>query len=137
MICQGIYQNEDGVTHSFAKPMTLEFPADAGRCEQCRVQIAGTVCGKEGLTLRIRLEGDAIEGGRRELRDLTEVAWGDPLPPSREGVTLVLRYLEGEEALWDVARKCRTTVAAIRGANDLGENEGSVSGRMLLIPMGD
>lgn len=137
VICQGIYQNEDGVTHSFAKPMTLEFPADAGRCEQCRVQIAGTVCGKEGLTLRIRLEGDAIEGGRRELRDLTEVALGDPLPPSREGVTLVLRYLEGEEALWDVARKCRTTVAAIRGANDLGENEGSVSGRMLLIPMGD
>lgn len=137
VICQGLYQNEDGVVHGFAKPMTLEFTADADRCEQCRVQVASAVCGKEGVTLRIRLEGDNIEGARHELRDLTEITMGDPLPSNREGVTLVLRYIEGEEALWDVARKCRTTVGAIRGANGLGENEATVSGQMLLIPMGD
>ncbi len=135
--CQGLYQNEDGVTHSFSKPLTLEFTADASRCEQCRVQVVSAVCGKEGVTLRIRLEGDNVEGGRRELRDLTEITMGDPLPDTCEGVTLILRYIEGEEALWDVARGCRTTVNAIRGANGLGENELTVSGRMLLIPMGD
>ena len=69
--------------------------------------------------------------------DITENHHGEPLPAAREGVTLTLRYIDEEEALWDVARTCRTTVAAIRGANGLGENETAVSGRMLLIPMGD
>lgn len=137
VICQGLYHNEEGTVHSFAKPMTLEFTADTCRCEQCRVQIASAVCGKEGVTLRIRLEGDNVEGGRHELRDLTEITIGDPLPAAREGVTLTLRYIEAEEALWDVARGCRTTVSAIRGANGLAENEQTVSGRMLLIPMGE
>ncbi|MCI8879811.1 MAG: DUF3794 domain-containing protein [Clostridiaceae bacterium] len=135
--CQGLYHNEDGAVHSFSKPLTLEFTADASRCEQCRVQVASAVCGKEGVTLRARLEGDSIAGDRLELRDITEITIGEPLPAAREGVTLTLRYIDEEEALWDVARTCRTTVAAIRGANGLGENETAVSGRMLLIPMGD
>lgn len=135
--CQGIYHNEDGAVHSFAKPLTLEFAAEAGKCEQCRVQVASAVCGKEGITLRARLEGDSVEASRIEIRDITEIALGDPLPETRQGVTLTLRYIEGEEALWDVARGCRTTVAAIRDANGLDENEQTVSGRMLLIPMGE
>lgn len=135
--CQGLYHNEDGAIHGFSKPLTLDFTADASRCEQCRVQVASAVCGKEGVTLRMRLEGESIQGNRVELRDITEIAMGEPLPPTREGVTLTLRYIDGEEALWDVARGCRTTVEAIRGANGLGENELTVSGRMLLIPMGD
>ncbi len=135
--CQGLYHNEEGAIHSFSKPLTLDFNAEANRCEQCRVQVASAVCGKDGVTLRTRLEGDNIQGERVELRDITEIAMGEPLPPAREGVTLTLRYIDDEEALWDVARGCRTTVAAIRGANGLDENELTVSGRMLLIPMGD
>ena len=51
----------------------------------------------------------------------------DPQRPS-----LVLRRVGGE-SLWDIAKKCGSTVAAIRSANKLQEDP--KPGQMLLIPV--
>ena len=42
-------------------------------------------------------------------------------------------FITGEESLWDIAKKCGSTVAAIRSVNKLQEEP--KPGQMLLIPV--
>ena len=56
-------------------------------------------------------------------------------PKNNDGVTLVLRYIDQEQALWEVAKSCGTTMEAIRRANDLPPDAVSASKTMLLIPI--
>ena len=54
--------------------------------------------------------------------------------PREERPAVVIRTLEEDTALWDVAKELRTTVSAIQTANDL-EGETAPAGVMLLIPI--
>ena len=56
---------------------------------------------------------------------------------SHNGVTLVLKQINGEERLWDIAKNCGTTEQAIRCANDLPTEAERVQNAMLLIPIQD
>ncbi len=47
---------------------------------------------------------------------------------------MILRPAAPEDTLWSLAKQCRTTMASIRDANVLGEDEAVLSG-MLLIPI--
>ena len=50
-------------------------------------------------------------------------------------MTLLLRYIDHERELWDVAKDCGATVDAIRKANDMAAEVSSVRNTMLLIPI--
>ena len=54
--------------------------------------------------------------------------------PREERPAVIIRTLEEDAALWDIAKELRTTVSAIRTANDL-EGETAPAGTMLLIPI--
>ena len=55
--------------------------------------------------------------------------------PAEPRPSAVLRLFGTEDSLWEAAKQCRSTVAAIEGANGLQEGEG-LAGRVLLIPCG-
>lgn len=56
----------------------------------------------------------------------------EPLPTRRPAV--LLRRTDGQEELWQIAKSCRSSVAAIRAANEL-TGELAPADTMLLIPM--
>ena len=55
--------------------------------------------------------------------------------PGKGDVTLVLRCVDDGEQLWDIAKQYATTMAAIRAANGLADDQQAVSAQMLLIPI--
>ena len=54
--------------------------------------------------------------------------------PREERPSVIIRTLEEDAPLWDIAKELRTTVSAIQTANDL-EGETAPAGAMLLIPI--
>jgi hypothetical protein len=63
---------------------------------------------------------------------VTGLTLGDEAEPDPMRPSLILRRA-GQEPLWELAKRCGSTVDAICDANDLtGEPE---SGRMILIPV--
>ena len=54
-------------------------------------------------------------------------------PPEKEHPSLVLRRIEKDETLWDVAKAYRTDPALILQANDVQDGEPLPDG-MILIP---
>ena len=50
-------------------------------------------------------------------------------------MSLILRCVEQEERLWDIAKHYHTTVDAIRQANQIAPECQSAASRMLLIPV--
>jgi hypothetical protein len=63
---------------------------------------------------------------------ITGVQLGETVEPDPNRPSLILRSC-GEEQLWDIAKKCGTTVEAIRTANQLTQEP--EKGQMLLIPV--
>lgn len=51
-----------------------------------------------------------------------------------DGPAVIIRTLESDGDLWDIAKELRTTVSAIQIANDM-EEEIAPAGTMLLIPI--
>ena len=54
--------------------------------------------------------------------------------PREERPAVIIRTLEEDASLWDIAKELRTTVSAIQTANDL-EGETAPAGAMLLVPI--
>ena len=48
--------------------------------------------------------------------------------------SLVLRSLGPEETLWDLAKRCRSTVPMILAANGLESEADAGAGNLLLVP---
>lgn len=63
---------------------------------------------------------------------VTGVRLGEQVEPDPNRPSLILRSC-GDEQLWDIAKKCGTTVDAIRSANQLVQEP--EKGQMLLIPV--
>ena len=63
---------------------------------------------------------------------VTGLQLGEPIEPDPNRPSLILRSC-GDEQLWDIAKKCGTTVDAIRTANQLSQEP--EKGQMLLIPV--
>ena len=63
---------------------------------------------------------------------VTELERQPEAEPDQQRPSLILRRA-GEESLWDIAKKCGSTVAAIRSVNKLQEEP--KPGQMLLIPV--
>ena len=134
-----LYTSDDGGLYSAGRTLTVPVKlAQAG--EQLAAQdVTLTVTASpngDGAALRIGVGGGLLQRTECMVNDITAVEAGEPAADSGMGaVTLVLRYVNGEEPLWDIAKSYRTTVQAIRGANSLPEDAASACGQMLLIPI--
>ena len=69
------------------------------------------------------------------IRDLTTLTVDTEACSPTAPVSVILRYMDAGERLWDIAKSYRTTVDAIRQANQLTEDVTNTQAQMLLIPV--
>ncbi len=120
-------------TLSLTCPVTV--PEHAQVRAACTVPQADAAVTETGVELRLEAEFSCTVTRLQRLRCLSAFTLEEDAEEEQERPSIVLRKLGAEESLWDAAKACRTTLAEIEQANDLGE-EGAAAGRMLLIPRG-
>lgn len=114
-------------------PLTMSCAA-AGDVSQIELNARASSAGEKGMLLTVTAAGMASPGETLAFRHITAAEAGEKAA-GREGVTLLLRYIDQERELWDVAKDCGATVDAIRKANDMAAEVSSVRNTMLLIPI--
>lgn len=85
-----------------------------------------------GLPKRAELPLRLTTSGGQSIPMVTSMVPGPETQPDPQRPSLILRRA-GEESLWELAKECGSTVAAIRSANGL--QDAPKPGRMLLIPV--
>lgn len=133
-----LYTGESGEPYGVCIPVEAACPLELeeGCVCLCRCESMGDVYASPapgGLEARFTLDFHYCALTRWELTALSALYPGEAEENPGEQPSLVLRMLEREERLWDVAKGCGTTVADIMGANQL-EEESQARGRLLLIP---
>lgn len=136
-IFQALYYGEDGTLQSGSSRWEekLTLPAAEGSWIDARMLPIGqiqAVPGPEGLMLngsfQLQLQTTAENG----LPMVTGLEVGEKLQPDAGRPSLIL-CRPGNEGLWNLAKRCGSTVDAIRSANALQEEP--VGDRLLLIPV--
>ncbi|MFR3788018.1 MAG: SPOCS domain-containing protein [Agathobaculum desmolans] len=108
--------------------------AAAGELSDIDLRAHASPAGEKGLLLTITASGLVASEERLMFRHIITLEPTESSCPA-DGVTLVLRCIDQEERLWDIAKNCGTTVKAIRSVNGLSEETEQVSQTMLLIPI--
>lgn len=116
-------------------PLTMPY-SEAGEPEDLTLSARATAAGERGLLLTVTANGAAATQERVTFCHISALEI-KPKESSHNGVTLVLKQINGEERLWDIAKNCGTTEQAIRCANDLPAEAERVQNAMLLIPIQD
>ena len=116
-------------------PLTMPY-SEAGEPEELTLSARATAAGERGLLLTVTANGAAATQERVTFCHISALEI-KPKESSHNGVTLVLKQINGEERLWDIAKNCGTTEQAIRCANDLPAEAERVQNAMLLIPIQD
>jgi len=135
---QALALSDDGdlfaVQHPMSVPCAIELPEGCACFCQCEgvgdVYAAPTAAGVE---VRFTLDFRYCAMEKRELVAVCSLCPGEAETEAGEQPSLVLRMLERDERLWDVAKTYGTTIADIISANEL-EDASAAAGRLLLIP---
>lgn len=134
-----LFTAEDGQLHSASRTLTLPVHVTQAGADLSAQDVSLTVAATpngENATLKIGISGDLMRHTDCTVNDITSVKAGElEAADDRGAVTLVLRYVNAEEPLWDIAKNYRTTMDAIRGANDLSDDVRCAREQMLLIPI--
>ena len=116
--------------------VTLAIPLqENANCSVERIFCPEPFCaaGAAGLTVKLPVELSVRCYAEHRLR---AVRGGEVTPLEEKGKkpSLILRFTEEAEELWEIAKSCKTSEAAIREVNDLS---GTVipANTLLLIPM--
>lgn len=135
-----LYLSESDEVFSASHQITINSRFDCPEEGICMAQcfnegdvFAAPVSG--GAEARFAVSFQVLMAQRRSLVVLKEARLQEPDDSNPEAAlpSIVLRQMEGDESLWDMAKSCGTTRAVILSSNDL-ETEGECRGRMLLIP---
>ena len=116
-------------------PLTMPY-SEAGEPEELTLSARATAAGERGLLLTVTANGAAATQERVTFCHISALEI-KAKESSHNGVTLVLKQINGEERLGDIAKNCGTTEQAIRCANDLPTEAERVQNAMLLIPIQD
>lgn len=134
-----LLQPEEGAPFMVSRTITLSVALpqamEGGTAQNLILSASATPNGDDSVSLRVSVSGDLYSRSDCTLNDVTHVEVGMPSTDSRDAVTLVLRYVQNAEPLWDIAKRYHTTVRAIRGANDMAADADTAQARMLLIPI--
>ena len=117
-----------------AAALTAELPAEDALCRAevwaDGVLFAAPAAGRIELRLPLALRLCWYDEGERQF--LCALRLDDA--PREERPAVIIRTLEQDAPLWEIAKELRTTVSAIQTANDL-EGDLAPAGTMLLIPI--
>lgn len=139
MTASVLYRDEEGELQGAATRM--EVACQTELAENCTCRPGACISGEafavpagDGLEVRCTVDFtlDSLSAGA--LKTLCGGKIGDEPLPEEERPSVILRPAAPEDTLWSLAKQCRTTMASIRDANVLGEDEAVLSG-MLLIPI--
>lgn len=128
--------DENGTLHSMTARSTEQWtmPSDpanqiriAGKAGNAQIAFDG-----ESADLSGSLELDVSVFSKQGLNVVTGIEYGEKLQPDPGRPSLILRRA-GEQRLWDLAKECCSTVAAIKEANQLQQEP--QQDQMLLIPI--
>lgn len=126
---QGEYRQAEGRAE-----LTAELPAEDAPCRaevlEDGVLFAAPAAGRIELRLPLALRLSWYDARERQCISALRLDEG----PREERPAVIIRTLEEDALLWDIAKELRTTVSAIRIANDM-EGDLAPAGAMLLIPI--
>lgn len=134
-----VYRSDDGEYYSVhrAVHMPLSLPDDTPsvRLNSMQCRATATISGEDSVVLSLSGRCSLLCDEPLQLNDLSALTIEDGTISSAAPVSVILRYVDTEERLWDIAKYYRTTVDAIRQANQLGADHASAHAQMLLIPV--
>mgnify|MGYP003280816787 CR=1 FL=1 len=132
---QALYLSDDQKLHAVdcLLPMTMSCAA-AGEISSVALSVRAAAAGETGLLMQLTATGMASAESRAAFRHITQLEEEEPKEKT-DAATLLLRYIEEEQQLWDIAKQCGTTAEAIRQANDLPADAAQVAHTVLLIPI--
>ena len=138
LCCEVLYYDEEQKLCSCCMKgaVRLAFPLqENATCRVEEILCAEPLCmaNVDGITVKLPVELYVESVAEHQLR---AVSGGEVAQPEENGKrpALILRFTETAEELWEIAKSCKTSEAAIRQANDLS---GDVvpADTLLLIPM--
>ncbi len=139
MMASVLYQSDDNEYYSISRAvhMPLHLPDDIPSAQVtgmvCRA--SATISGENSVVLSLSGRCSLLCEETLRISDVQSLELDTSAEPERIPVSLILRSVEQEERLWDIAKHYRTTVDAIRQANQISAECHSTSSRMLLIPV--
>lgn len=138
MVCV-VYRAEDGCYYSMhrAVQMPLDAPAapETVRLQALQCRASAAISGEDSIVLSLSGRCSVLAQESLTIRDLTTLTVDTEVCSPTVPVSVILRYMDAGERLWDIAKSYRTTVDAIRQANQLTEDVTNTQAQMLLIPV--
>lgn len=132
---QVLYLNDDQQLCALQRTLSLTAPCNVlGNPSQIELSARATSAGETGLLLSVAISGMAAAEECCTFRNITALEECEQQEDLGD-TTLVLRFIDDEQRLWEIAKSYGTTADAIRRANDLPEDVVDVSQTMLLIPI--
>ena len=122
---------EKELGYSFRRALKKNAPGILAEVELELLSVQGSVSG-DSLEVRAELAacGDVFTAESRSV--VGAVSQDDECAPPRRS-PLTIYFAADGEPLWEIAKRYRTTVEAVRQENELG-NDMAAAGQMLLIP---
>ncbi len=130
------YDREGNLQNATARTeCTWQMPSDPMNHVDAYTRCAGqpqTSVNGPSVTMYSQPELEATIFADQGLPMVTGITLGEPIPLDPGRPSLIIRRA-GEDRLWDIAKECGSTVAAIRKVNSLQEEP--EQGSVLLIPI--
>lgn len=133
------YMGEDGELYLASKNVEVSSRIDSNENNMYSVMpvVTGEVYAApaaDGMEVHFGVDFDVAAQNAIQMAAL-ESANVEVMPEKEVDVpSVVMRFMDGGEGLWDIAKAYQTTMEAIRSANNLSEDEALEQGRALLIP---
>ena len=134
-----LYQSDDNEYYTLSRavhmPLHLPDGVPSAQITGLLCRASATVSGENSVVLSLSGRCSLLCEHTLHVRDITALELDTSAPPEHLPVSLILRCVEQEERLWDIAKHYHTTVDAIRQANQISPECQSTASRMLLIPV--
>lgn len=134
-----VYRSDDGEYYSVHRaihmPLSLPDGTQSVRLNGMQCRASATISGEDSVVLSLSGRCSLLCDEPLQWNDLSALSIDETAQPAASPVSVILRYVDTEERLWDIAKHYRTTVDAIRQANQLDTDRLSARAQMLLIPV--
>lgn len=132
---QVLYLSDEQQLYAVSRLVPLTMPClVAGELSDISLTVRVSAAGETGVMCNVTAAGMATAEERVAFRHITSLEEGEAQQKAADA-TLLLRYIQEEQQLWEIAKDCGTTMEEIRRVNDLPADATGVSHMVLLIPM--
>jgi len=132
---QILYLSDDQQLCALQRTLPLTMTCTTkGELSQLELTARAVPAGEKGMVLTLSVNGQCAQEEYCPFRSISELEVVESNQES-DGVTLIVRYIDEEQPLWNIAKACGTTMEAIRQANELPDDADYAANTMLLIPI--